>query len=164
VKISSLLASACAIALCAMPASAETAGDIAELFGRADAMGHPQISPDGVHLAAECSPMNLHTICVFDLMNGGDAVIIPKMADVRLVDHYWANSNTLILNIEAYETMQTSSGKRSYTFERAVAFDINDPKPVMLLRDNRSWIDTNDLASINSRKENKLLFEIVYLR
>ncbi|MGB2176421.1 MAG: alpha/beta hydrolase family protein [Hyphomonas sp.] len=160
-KIYSLLASACAIALCAMPASAETAGDIAELFGRADAMGHPQISPDGVHLAAECSPMNLHTICVFDLMNGGDAVIIPKMADVRLVDHYWANTNTLILNIEAYETMQTSSGKRSYTFERAVAFDINDPKPVMLLRDNRSWIDTNDLASINSRKENKLLFEII---
>ena len=162
-KIYSLLASACAIALCAMPASAETAGDIAELFGRADAMGHPQISPDGVHLAAECSPMNLHTICVFDLMNGGDAVILPKMAGARMVDHYWASDDTLVLDVEMYETLQTSNGLRNYTFERAVAFNINDPKPVMLLRDNRAWLDTNDLAAILPSKEGKVDFAIVYL-
>jgi pimeloyl-ACP methyl ester carboxylesterase len=163
VKIYSLLASACAIALCAMPASAETAGDIAELFGRADAMGHPQISPDGVHLAAECSPMNLHTICVFDLMSGGDAVILPKMAGARMVDHYWASDDTLVLDVEMYETLQTSNGLRNYTFERAVAFNINDPKPVMLLRDNRAWLDTNDLAAILPSKEGKVDFAIVYL-
>lgn len=162
-KIYSLLASACAIALCAMPASAETAGDIAELFGRADAMGHPQISPDGVHLAAECSPMNLHTICVFDLMNGGDAVILPKMAGARMVDHYWASDDTLVLDVEMYETLQTSNGLRNYTFERAVAFNINDPKPIMLLRDNRAWLDTNDLAAILPSKEGKVDFAIVYL-
>lgn len=162
-KIYSLLASACAIALCAMPASAETAGDIAELFGRADAMGHPQISPDGVHLAAECSPMNLHTICVFDLMSGGDAVILPKMAGARMVDHYWASDDTLVLDVEMYETLQTSNGLRNYTFERAVAFNINDPKPVMLLRDNRAWLDTNDLAAILPSKEGKVDFAIVYL-
>jgi pimeloyl-ACP methyl ester carboxylesterase len=163
VKIFSLLASACAIALCAMPASAETASDIAELFGRADAMGHPQISPDGVHLAAECSPMNLHTICVFDLMNGGDAVILPKMAGARMVDHYWASDDTLVLDVEMYETLQTSNGLRNYTFERAVAFNINDPKPVMLLRDNRAWLDTNDLTAILPSKEGKVDFAIVYL-
>jgi pimeloyl-ACP methyl ester carboxylesterase len=163
VKISNLLASACAIALCAMPASAETAGDIAELFGRADAMGHPQISPDGVHLAAECSPMNLHTICVFDLMNGGDAVILPKMTGARMVDHYWASKDTLVLDVEMYETLQTSNGLRNYTFERAVAFNINDPKPVMLLRDNRAWLDTNDLAAILPSKEDKVNYSIVYL-
>lgn len=156
-----MLASACAAALCAFPAMAETPGEIAELFGRADAIGHPRISPDGSHLAAECSPMNLLTICVFDLVGGGDAVVVPKFEGTRLADHYWANNSTLILDVEVYETLQTSSGKRSYTFERAVAFDIAEQKPVMLLRDNRSWIDTNDLASIQTDKGGKVLFSIV---
>ena len=62
-----------------------------------------------------------------------------------------------------YETLQTSNGLRNYTFERAVAFNINDPKPVMLLRDNRAWLDTNDLAAILPSKEGKVDFAIVYL-
>lgn len=160
-KLSNLLASAGTLVLCAMPAMAEAPAEIAELFGRADAIGNPQLSPDGSHLAAECSPLNLHTICVFDLMNGGEPVIVPKFADTRLADHYWANNSTLILDVEVYETLQTTSGKRSYTFERAVAFDIVEQKPVMLLRDNRSWVDTNDLASIQIDKEEKVLFSIV---
>lgn len=140
---------------------AETPAELAELFGRADSIGNPQLSPDGSHLAAECSPLNLHTICVFDLMNGGDAVILPKMADVRLVDHYWANNETLILDIEAFENLQVSSGREDYTFERAVAFNIKDPKPVMLLRDNRAWVDTNDLAAIVPSKDDRVLFALV---
>jgi pimeloyl-ACP methyl ester carboxylesterase len=142
---------------------AETPAELAELFGRADSIGKPQLSPDGSHLAAECSPLNLHTICVFDLVNGGDAVILPKMADARLVDHYWANNETLILDIEAYETLQVSSGRKDYTFERAVAFNIKDPKPVMLLRDNRSWIDTNNLAAIDPSHDATVLYSIVFL-
>ncbi|KJS24882.1 MAG: hypothetical protein VR75_12990 [Hyphomonadaceae bacterium BRH_c29] len=140
---------------------AETPAELAELFGRADSIGNPQLSPDGSHLAAECSPLNLHTICVFDLMNGGDAVVLPKMADVRLVDHYWANNETLILDIEAFENLQVSSGRQDYTFERAVAFNIKDPKPVMLLRDNRAWVDTNDLAAIVPSKDDRALFALV---
>lgn len=140
---------------------AETPAELAELFGRADSIGNPQLSPDGSHLAAECSPLNLHTICVFDLMKGGDAVILPKMADVRLVDHYWANNETLILDIEAFENLQVSSGREDYTFERAVAFNINDPKPVMLLRDNRAWVDTNDLAAIVPSRDERVLFALV---
>jgi len=144
-----------------MPAMAEAPAKIAELFGRADAIGNPQLSPDGSHLAAECSPLNLHTICVFDLMNGGEPVIVPKFADTRLADHYWANNSTLILDVEVYETLQTSSGLREYTFERAVAFNIVDQKPIMLLRDNSSWIDTNNLAAIDPSKDGKILLSIV---
>jgi len=140
---------------------AEAPAKIAELFGRADAIGNPQLSPDGSHLAAECSPLNLHTICVFDLMNGGEPVIVPKFADTRLADHYWANNSTLILDVEVYETLQTSSGLREYTFERAVAFNIVDQKPIMLLRDNSSWIDTNNLAAIDPSKDGKILLSIV---
>ncbi|HPF22824.1 MAG TPA: alpha/beta fold hydrolase [Hyphomonas sp.] len=160
-KLSNLLASAGTLVLCAMPAMAEAPAKIAELFGRADAIGNPQLSPDGSHLAAECSPLNLHTICVFDLMNGGEPVIVPKFADTRLADHYWANNSTLILDVEVYETLQTSSGLREYTFERAVAFNIVDQKPIMLLRDNSSWIDTNNLAAIDPSKDGKILLSIV---
>lgn len=162
-KIGVLLASASMVAFCALPAVAETPTELADLFGRADAIARPQLSPDGSHLAIECSPSVSPTICVFDLFNGGDAIVVPRLADVRLVDHYWANADTLILDIEAFETLQTGSGLRDYTFERAVAFNLKKQSPVMLLRDNRSWVDTNDLAAIDPSKDGKALFSIVAL-
>ena len=142
-------------------ASAETPAEIALLFGRADAMGNPQLSPDGSRLAVECSPAVHLTICVFDLIGGAEPVIVPRMADVRLTDHYWANGKTLILDIEAFERLQTSNGLEEYTFERAVAFNIEDQKPVLLLSDNRAWVDTNNLAAIGTSENEKLLFSII---
>ncbi len=162
-KLGGLLASASMAALCAFSAAGETSDELADLFGRADAVGHPQLSPSGSLLAVECAPAVMPTICVFDLFNGGDSTIVPRMAGVRLVDHYWASDETLILNIEAFENLQTGSGRRDYTFERAVAFNLKKQTPVMLLRDNRAWIDTNNLAAIQPSEDGKVLFSIVGL-
>ncbi|MEZ5967612.1 MAG: prolyl oligopeptidase family serine peptidase [Hyphomonas sp.] len=159
--LGNLLASAGLAAILVMPVAAETPGEIADLFGRAAAIADPQLSPDGSKLAVECSPAAVRTICVFDLTGGSDAVVVPQIQDVRLVSHYWANNDTLILNVETFQTLQTGSGLRDYTFERAVAFNVGDQKPVMLLRDNRAWIDINNLAAIEPSKTDKALFSIV---
>ncbi|MBD3768750.1 MAG: S9 family peptidase [Rhodobacterales bacterium] len=160
---SRLLVSAGVAALCAFQASSETSGELAELFGRADAITRPRLSPNGTLLATGCSPAIMPTICVFDLFNGGDSVVVPRLADVRLVDHYWASDDTLIFDIEAFDTVNTVRGLRDYTFERAVAFNLKKQEPVMLLRDNRAWLDTNNLAAIEPSKDGKALFSIVVL-
>ncbi|WP_162173845.1 alpha/beta hydrolase family protein [Hyphomonas johnsonii] len=75
--------------------------------------------------------------------------------------HYWANADTLILDIEIFETLQVSSGKEDYAFERAIAFNLTDKKPVMLLKDNRSWVDTNNLVAIDPDDPDKVMFSVV---
>lgn len=162
-RITSLLASAGLAALLSAPALAETPAEIAELFGRADAIGNPQLSPDGTHLAIECSPALKLTICVFDLANGGDAIVVPTLADTRLTGHYWANNDTLILDVDIFDNLQVSSGREDYTFERAVAFNLTTQKPVMLMRDNRGWLDTNDLAAVTPADPDSVLFSLVHI-
>tara|TARA_R110000787_G_scaffold68596_3_gene153313 strand:+ start:4038 stop:6008 length:1971 start_codon:yes stop_codon:yes gene_type:complete len=149
------------IACLASTVAAEGANDIAELFGRADAIGSPRISPNGKYLAVECAPQVTPSICILPLDSSEAPILLPGFQDVRVVRHYWANNDTLILDIEAYETLQVSSGKEDYAFERAVAFNLTDQKPVMLMKDNRSWLDTNNLVAIAPDETDKIMFSIV---
>jgi dipeptidyl aminopeptidase/acylaminoacyl peptidase len=146
----------------ALAAMAETPKEIAELFGRADAITNPALSPDGQYLAVGCSPAARPELCVFDL-SGGESIVVPPIAGMRVTRHYWINAETLILDVEAFETLQTSSGKRDYAFERALAFNIKTRKPVMLLKDNRGYVDTNDFAGLMAGDPNKVMFSIVTL-
>ncbi|WP_340693112.1 alpha/beta fold hydrolase [Hyphomonas sp.] len=145
----------------ALGSGAETLNEVAELFGRADAIGNPQISPDGKYLAVECAPQVTASICILPLDSSDAPILLPAFQDVRVVRHYWANNDTLILDIEAFETLQVSSGKEDYIFERAVAFNLTDQKPVMLMKDNRSWLDTNNLVAIAPDETDKIMFSIV---
>ncbi|WP_198019743.1 hypothetical protein [Hyphomonas sp. L-53-1-40] len=40
---------------------------VAELYGRADGIASPELSPNGTRLAIECTPQGLPSLCVFDL-------------------------------------------------------------------------------------------------
>ena len=157
-----LLASASLALFCfSSGAAAEPLNDIAELFGRADAISNPQISPDGNHLAVECSPEAKPSICIFPLDSGGSPILVPVIEDARLLRIYWANNDTLIFDIEIFETLQVSSGKEDYAFERAIAFNLSDQKPVMLMKDNRSWLDTNNLVAIAPDDPDKVMFSVI---
>lgn len=161
-KLDRLLASAGLAALCAFSASGETSDQLAELFGRADSIGNPQISPDGHYLAVTCAPEGKPSVCIYDLVGGSAPVLVPAIADVKLTGHYWGNNDTLILNIDVFENVNTSSGRRDYVFERAVAFNLNTQKPLMLMRDNRGWLDTNNLAAVTPDDPDRLLFSLVH--
>ena len=157
-----LLASAGIAALCAFSANCETPADLAELFGRADSIGSPQLSPDGHYLAVTCAPEGKPSVCVYDLVGGTAPILVPAMADVKLTGHYWGNNDTLILNIDIFENVRTSSGRRDYVFERAVAFNMASQKPLMLMRDNRGWLDTNNLVAVTPDDPGRLLFSMVH--
>ncbi|MEZ5986831.1 MAG: prolyl oligopeptidase family serine peptidase [Hyphomonas sp.] len=79
-----------------------------------------------------------------------------------MTGHYWGNNDTLILNVDIFENVKTSSGRRDYVFERAVAFNVKTQKPVMLMRDNRGWLDTNNLAAVTPDDPDRLLFSMVH--
>ncbi len=155
-----LAGAACAALLAPLPAQAETPKEIADLFGRADAIGDPEISPDGKFLAVICSPEVKPSICVFDL-NGGPSIVIPAIADVRLENHYWVNNDTLIMNVEFFESVKTSSGVKDYAFQRAIAFNLKDKKPVMLMNDNRGYVNTTTLAAIKPDDPEHVIFSLV---
>jgi hypothetical protein len=162
VELLKLLASASLALFCfSSSAGAESLNDIAELFGRADAISNPQLSPDGQNLAVECSPEAKPSICIFPLDSGASSILLPVIEDARLLRIYWANNDTLIFDIEIFETLQVSSGKEDYAFERAIAFNLTDQKPVMLMKDNRSWLDTNNLVAIAPDDPDKVMFSVI---
>lgn len=130
-------------------AAAETDSEIALLFGRAEAVSEPQLSPDGQYVGMRCAPQVVPSICIFDLVSGGDPVIVPPLADTRLTDFYWANNETLILNFDIFETVKVSSGLRNFTFQRAFSFNVKDKKPVFLLKQYAAgYTNGNDLATV----------------
>jgi len=129
-------------------ASAETNSDIALLFGRSEAVSDPQLSPSGHYVGMRCAPLVHPSICIFDLVGGGAPVIVPALPDTRLTDFYWANDDTLIMNVDIFETVRVSSGLKNYTFERAYAFNVKDKKSVFLLKQYAAgYVDGNDLAT-----------------
>lgn len=129
-------------------AGAETSSDIALLFGRSEAVSDPQISPDGHYVGMHCAPLVHASVCIFDLVGGGDPIIVPALADTRLTDFYWANNDTLVLNVDIFETVRVSSGLKDFTFERAYAFNVKDKKSVFLLKQYAAgYVDGNNLAT-----------------
>lgn len=130
-------------------AAAETPSDIAILFGRADAVVGPQLSPDGRFLSMKCAPAVKPSVCVFDLTGGTEPVIVPTIEKARLANQYWASNDTLILDIDIFQTVKTDDGLKDYTFERAVSFNVLDKKPVMLLKHFAGgYLDANNLEAI----------------
>lgn len=158
-----LLASVGLMGLFAFSASGEPTDTLAELFGRADSIRNPQLSPDGHYLAVTCAPEGRPSVCIYDLIGGEAPVLVPAIADVKLTGHYWGNNDTLILNIDIFENVRTTDGRQDYVFERAVAFNVKAQKPVMLMRDNRGWLDTNNLAAVTPDDPDRLLFSMVHV-
>ena len=98
---------AAVVLLLGLPAAAETPSDIALLFGRADAVCEPQLSPDGRYISMKCAPAVKPSICVFDLTGGTEPVVVPAIDKARFTNQYWASNDTLILDIDIFQTVKT---------------------------------------------------------
>jgi dipeptidyl aminopeptidase/acylaminoacyl peptidase len=160
VEICRILVAASLSFICLLSgARAETLNDVAELFGRADAIGGTLVSPRGTHLAMGCAPHGKPTICAFNLATS-ESILIPTIADTRMTRFYWASDETIILDIEIFKTLKTSDGPKNYAFERAVSFNLKNEKPVMLMDDQGGWLDANDLAAILPDDPSSVLFSM----
>ena len=163
-RLAGILVSSSALALAGMcQATAETPQELANFFGRSVSLDNPILSPDGKRLAVECAPNGSPTVCVFDFDSGAPAVQLPVITNTKYRGHYWGNNETIVVDIITFERLRSGIGMEDYELERAVAFNIKDPKPVLLMADHRNWVDANNLVSSLPAEDDKLLFAVTTL-
>ena len=132
-------------------------GSTAELFGRADGMSAPELSPSGDHLAVACAPNGSPSICIFDIVSGSAPILIPLDSKSRLKEFYWASDTYLIFVIGTYEKLQLASGLFEEEFTRAISYNIETSDAQMLLKDRRNMLDTSNVVAILPNKPNEVL-------
>ena len=142
----SLAVSFCVVAasFLSMPALADTAS----LYGRADGVKWPSLSPSGDLLAVHCAPEGKSSVCVFDIAKGGDSQYIPIGENYRLEDVYWPNETHVIINVSQFESLQQFDGQKEYEFERAIGYNLKKGEATLLMRDHGYLLDTQNVVSV----------------
>ena len=138
-----------------LPAVAQSS--TAELFGRADGMSAPELSPSGDHLAVACAPKGSPSVCIFDIVSGSAPILIPLDSRSRLKEFYWASDTYLIFVIGTYEKLQLASGLFEDEFTRAISYNIETSDAQMLMRDRRNMLDTSNVVAILPKKPKEVL-------
>lgn len=155
-KTKILTAFAVVLAAALQPARADM-NEIAELYGRADGIASPQISPQGTHLAIECAPQGLPSLCVFDLTGAAQPALLGLDSTYRLKDFFWVDEERLIFRFGSFERLQTQSGMQEFEAKRAVSYDVTTGESTMLMRDNRGAVDTSNIVSVLKQEKDKVL-------
>lgn len=151
-----LVASALAVFAPATGATADTAA----LFGQAEETFDAQISPDGKHVALGCSPNGARAVCIYPLAGDGKPTLFQIADDQRLSDYYWASDKHLIANINYYERRNTSTGFREYRIDRAIAYNIQNNRTAMLMREASAFDSLVDVNSVCDAKPDKVFMEL----
>lgn len=155
-KTKILPALAVILAAALQTARADT-NEIAELYGRAAGIASPQISPQGTHLAIECAPQGLPSLCVFDLTGGAEPALLGLDSTYRLKDFFWADEERLIFRFGSFERLQTQSGMQEFEAKRAVSYDVNSGESTMLMSDMRGMVNTSNIVSLLPQEKHKVL-------
>lgn len=137
------------------PAYAQS--DFAELYGRADGLSSPVISPNGENIAAQCAPSGTPSICIFDIVNGAEPIYIAFSETQRLSDYYWVNDKAFVYTYSRVDRLQTRDGVDDYLFRRAIAFDLETQKSAALLSDEAGLLNTSNVLAFLPDKDRKVL-------
>lgn len=130
---------------------------IAELYGRADGIASPELSPNGTRLAIECAPQGLPSLCVFDLTGATESALLGLDSTYRLKDFFWVDDNRLIFRFGVFERLQAQSGMQEFEVWRAVSYDVNSGESTMLMNDTRGMVDTSNIVSLLTQEPDKVL-------
>ena len=142
--------------------SSEAQGSTAQLFGRADGVGDPQLSPTGSKLAIECAPEGVPSLCVFDLSGQSQPALLPLDTTYRLKWFRWADDTRLVFAFGTFETFQAVGGLMEFEVWRAVSYDTETGKSTMLMSDNRGLIDTSNVISFLPQDDKHVLIESIF--
>lgn len=138
--------------------SAYAQSDLEELYGRADGLVSPVISPNGENIAAQCAPNGTPSICIFDIVNGAEPIYIGFNETQRLRGYYWVNNKTVVYTYGRVDTLQTRDGVDDYLFKRAIAFNLETQKSAALLSDEGAGnLDTSRVLAFLPAKDRKVL-------
>lgn len=140
----------------ALPAIADTPS----LFGRANGLDQPSLSPSGNLLAVECAPQGAPAVCIFDIVKGGDSIFIPIGREYRLQEIYWANEKFLLINVAQFRSVQTVEGQKQYDFQRTISYDIEQSAAALLMKDEGHLLNTQTVVSVLPDDDQSVLVEL----
>ena len=98
---------------------------IVETFGQPSGLASPEVSFDGKYLAAECSPMQEPAICIYSLTTNENPKLFQVPDQARLTGFGWYGPGHLLISLNIFDTIGTSSGLKEYRFDRTLSYDVN---------------------------------------
>ncbi|MEM7767383.1 MAG: prolyl oligopeptidase family serine peptidase [Pseudomonadota bacterium] len=137
-------------------------GEVAELFGRADAVWDAQVSPDGQHVALGCGPTGAKAVCIYSLVADKKPMVFYPGDDMRVQWFYWGGEDYVVTNVASLETLRTSAGLKQYDVRRAVSYSLETGKNALLMRDLGNWVDLTGLVSTCDRKPGRIMMSVGY--
>jgi dipeptidyl aminopeptidase/acylaminoacyl peptidase len=113
----------------------------AEVFGRIPAVGDADINPSGTRLAWIENRGELQRVVIHDLAAKRDLRTVDSPASTVLRSVYWANDDTLLLNVTITHSVE-AGGRDALEWQRWLAVEATSGKPRMLLMTEgaREWV------------------------
>lgn len=136
--------------------------DIAELYGRADAVWAAQVSPDGANVALGCAPTGRPAVCIFSLTENAEPKVFYAGDEARVEDFYWASDKHLIGIVGITENVRTIRGMQQYDVRRAVSYQIETEETAILMHDQGAWVDLTGLVAICDARPDTIVMQTGY--
>lgn len=157
-----LLAAVSGASFLAAPALAQTE-EIVGLFGKATAAWGAEVAPDGSHVAMGCAPLGPPAICIYDLKEAGKPQLFQIPPKMRLTTFYWASPKHIIVKVNVFDTLHTSSGLKNYRFDRAVSFNIETKKNEILMgKAAKGYTYASSMPAFMPSKPDTVLMQLPY--
>ncbi|MEM1389940.1 MAG: alpha/beta fold hydrolase [Pseudomonadota bacterium] len=134
----------------------------AEKFGTMPETWEATISPDGRHLALGCSPTGVRAICLYELDSDARPRLITPPEDGRIEGLQWASDQYLLYVAEVFDTVTTSSRKTDLNIRRLVAYDLENSKSQMLMRNVGGFSSITYVDSLLTDDSDRIMMTVSY--
>ena len=137
--------------------------EIVELYGQADQAWGAEVSPDGKYVAIGCAPLGPPSVCIYEIGGSAPPQLFQVPDKTRLTTFYWISPKHVLIEVNIFDTISTSSGLKDYRFNRIVSYNVETKESAILMRREARGTTAGDLvvASLPD-DENKILMMLWY--
>ncbi|WP_158272067.1 alpha/beta hydrolase family protein [Marinicauda salina] len=142
------LISLAAAAVMSAPAFAQQYADFAAI----EVGWQLDLSQDGRYVSLGCGAGNERSLCIYDLVGGGDPQIMTPPDDARITGAEWASDRYLLIYLDTVTELNTTSGLHDVLVSRIASYDIEESDAALMMTgrnvtsalDNVSSLDLDD--------------------
>lgn len=108
--------------------------EIVELYGQADQAWGAEVSPDGKYVAIGCAPLGPPSVCIYEISGSAPPQLFQVPDKPRLTTFYWISPKHVLIEVNIFDTISTSSGLKDYRFNRIVSYNVETKESAILMR------------------------------
>jgi len=126
-----------------------------ESYASLERIWEAELSPDGVHLATGCSPRGEREICIYNLANNGQPVVLAPPRGGRIIDFFWPSPTHLIYRAVSTQRLSSNEGRQGLAIYQPLSYSLETQNTVPLMAQAR-------IASVLSNEDNKIAMMLTY--